>query len=119
MPHSKRKGYYNERKIVQLLNEAGIPAQRIPLSGALGRTMHADLSGDIDIMDLKAEVKARANGQGFTVLEKWKRDNDLLILRRDRKDPMVCMDWDVYIKLMLAYVAQHGAMDTDDEGGVD
>lgn len=119
MPQSKRKGYYNERKVVDLLNKAGIPATRVPLSGALGRMAHADLRGDIDIMDMKAEVKARANGEGFIVLERWKRDNEFLIIRRDRKDPMVCMDWDVYIKLMQAYVAQHGAMDTMPEGGVD
>ena len=117
MPHSKRKGYYNERKVVTLLNEAGIPAERVPLSGALGRVGGMDLRGDIDIMDMKAEVKARANGQGFTVLEKWKKDNDVLILRRDRQDPMVCMDWDVYIKLMRAYVAQHGAIDTEETEG--
>ena len=119
MPHSKRKGYYNERKVVALLNEANIPAERVPLSGALGKVGAMDLRGDIDVLGFKAEVKARANGSGFTTLEKWMGDNDFLVLRRDRKMPFVAMNWDVYIKLMQAYMAQHGAMDEPNLDGVE
>ena len=34
---NKRKGTYSENKIVKLLNRAGIPSERMPLSGAMKR----------------------------------------------------------------------------------
>jgi len=119
VPHSKRKGYYNERKVVDLLNKDGIPAERVPLSGALGRVNGLDLRGDIDVIGFKAEVKARANGSGFTTLEKWMGENDFLVLRRDRQMPFVAMNWETYIKLMKAYMAQHGAIAGPDVDGVE
>ena len=54
---SKRKGDRIEREIVNLLKEAGIHAERVPLPGAVS----GSFSGDI-VMDgqHRAEVKARA-----------------------------------------------------------
>ena len=93
---SKRKGYRAEREIVQLHKTYGVNAVRMPLSGALG----GDLSGDVHIEGVgRAEVKARANGQGFKTLEGWLGKNDLLFLRRDRQAPMVVLPWSTYIKL--------------------
>jgi len=44
MPHSsKRKGNRIEREIVQRHRDAGIPAERVPLSGATGGTYSGDL----------------------------------------------------------------------------
>ena len=34
-------------------------------------------------------MKARGNGSGFTLLEKWLGDYQVLFLRRDRADPLV------------------------------
>ena len=45
---------------------------------------------------LIAEVKARANGQGFSTLEKWLGANDLLFLKRDRTEPMVAMNYGTF-----------------------
>lgn len=114
MPNrSKQKGSRIEREIVQLHRDIGIDAERVPLSGAAG----GSFSGDIeityckfddpyephpkpDLHMLRAEVKARSNGQGFATLERWKGDNDLLFLRRDRRPPLVVMDWETYAKLI-------------------
>lgn len=93
---SKRKGYRVERELVQLHKAASIEAHRVPLSGAVG----GDHSGDLVIGDLRAEVKARANGQGFKTLENWLGDNDLLFLKQDRAAPLVCMPWATYVRLM-------------------
>ncbi len=70
----RRKGDRAERLIVSLHRELGIKAERVPLSGAAG----GSFSGDVDVYaygsdaaPLVTEVKARANGAGFTQLERW------------------------------------------------
>jgi hypothetical protein len=93
---SRDKGQRIEREIVHLHVDAGIPASRVPLSGAHG----GDYAGDVHILDFTAEVKARANGEGFKQLEAWLGDHDMLFLRRDRQRPLVCMTWQMYLELM-------------------
>jgi hypothetical protein len=97
---ARQKGDRHERKIVNSLKEAGIGAERVPLSGAVGGTF----GGDIHIGSFRAEVKARANGEGFRSLERWKGDNDFLILARDRAEPQVLMDMELFQKLLTAYL---------------
>lgn len=94
---SKQKGYRYEAKLRAMHLDIGIHAERVPLSGAAGGSYTGDLVID---GEFRAECKARANGQGFKVLEEWKRENDILFLFRDRKLPLVCMDWDVYARIM-------------------
>ena len=76
------------------------------MSGAAQR-YDPRLAGDIDIgllptedSLLTGEVKARKGGAGFTVLENWLGGNDVLILRRDRTDPFVAMNWEVFVDLL-------------------
>src|SRR2546425_10869973 len=96
---SRTKGQRIERELVHLHVDAGIPASRVPLSGAAG----GEYAGDLHILDLRAEVKARANGKGFKQLEAWLGQHDILFLRRDRQRPLVLLPWDVYIRLMQCY----------------
>jgi hypothetical protein len=96
MHPSKDKGNRVEREIVKRHLAAGIEAERVPLSGAVG----GSYSGDLRVGELKAEVKARASGEGFKLLERWLGDNDLLFLRRDRTAPLVVMDWETYTHIM-------------------
>jgi hypothetical protein len=71
----RQKGTRLEREIVARHKALGIHAERYPLSGA----SHFRGSGhDVDVYalgenqpPLVAEVKARATGAGFAVLEKW------------------------------------------------
>ena len=96
----KDKGSRVELEIVNRLLEAGIPAHRIPLSGAV-----KEYPGDVLCAgNIRLEIKARANGEGFAVLERWLGDNDALVLRRDRKTPIVAMTWDVFESLLVAYI---------------
>lgn len=93
---SKRKGSRIEREIVNRHREAGIPAERVPLSGAAG----GSFGGDVVIADeLRAEVKARAGGKGFKTLEGWLGTNDALFLRRDRAAPLVLLPWSTWERL--------------------
>lgn len=71
MHRSKRKGDRIERELVALHREAGIEAQRVPLSGAAGGLYSGDLVIQAPTCQLKAEVKARASGDGFMTLEGW------------------------------------------------
>lgn len=105
---SRSKGARVERELVNKLRDTGIYAERVPLSGAAGGSFSGDviiplgLDGKAlaGITELRCEVKARSNGAGFTQLERWKADNDLLFLKRDRTEPMVVMDWDLFTQLL-------------------
>lgn len=100
---SRRKGDRVERELVRLHLSAGIHAERVPLSGAVG----GSFSGDIDVYafgredaPLVTEVKARKSGQGFATIERWLGENDALFLRRDRADPFVVIPWRVWRRLL-------------------
>ena len=94
---SKCKGDRIEREIVNLLKEAGIHAERVPLSGAVS----GSFSGDIVIDgQYRAEVKARASGSGFTTIERWKGDHDVLFLRQDHRNPLVVLDIELFTVLL-------------------
>jgi Holliday junction resolvase len=99
----RRKGSRIEREIVRLHTSIGIHAERVPLSGAAG----GNFSGDVNIYafghdeaPLVGEVKARKTGAGFVTLEKWLGENDALILRRDRAEPMVVIPWRTWCRLV-------------------
>ena len=66
---SRDKGLRRERALVEIHKQSGIPAERVPLSGA---TRYRGNGADIDIYvrgaaepPLVAEVKARGDGEGF------------------------------------------------------
>ena len=45
-------------------------------------------------------MKARANGAGFTTLEKWFANYDALFLRRNGADPLVLLPWRVWARIL-------------------
>ena len=67
----RRKGDNTEREIVNLHRDLGLHAQRVPLSGA-----------------------------GFTMLERWLAEYDALFLRRNHADPLICIPWRVWVRLL-------------------
>lgn len=58
---SQTKGYRVEHELVKRLNELGIPARRVPLSGATSFAK-GDVHITLNNKDYIVEVKARANG---------------------------------------------------------
>jgi hypothetical protein len=101
---SRDKGNRVERELVELHRALGIHAERYPLSGA---SRFRGSGHDIDIYiygrdeaPLVAESKARKNGAGFTTLEKWLGDYDLLVLRRNHADPMIVLPWRIWQRLL-------------------
>jgi hypothetical protein len=74
-----------------------------PLSGA---SRFRGSGHDLDIYPcreeapLVAEMKARKNGSGFTQLEGWLGDYDVLFLRRNNAEPMVVLPWRTWAMLL-------------------
>ena len=94
---SRTKGGRVERELVNKLKDAGIAAERVPLSGAAGGTF----SGDVLIQGaLIAEVKARKDGEGFKTLEGWLGENDMLLLKRNNAEHLAVMPWDVLVTFL-------------------
>jgi hypothetical protein len=49
---------------------------------------------------LVCEIKAREDGAGFKLLDRWLGDHDALFLRRDRQLPLVVVPLRVWERLM-------------------
>ena len=100
----KRKGVRAERELVNQLAELGLPCFRVPLSGAAG----GEWSGDIHIPLLgrtrRVEVKVR--GDGFRQLYAWLSKADVLIVKADRRDPLMVLPLALVVELMRA--AEYG-----------
>ena len=96
---SRRKGARRELEIVHAHRAIGVAARKVPLSGA-AEGWKGDLRIPHGDTELWAEVKARANGEGFRTLERWIEGMQLLFLRRDRATPLVLLTWDTYVRLL-------------------
>ena len=81
---SREKGNRTERAIVRLLQERGLAAERVPLSGAARGRFGGDVSVPVLGVDRRVEVKCR--GDGFRELYKWLAGADFLIVRADRRE---------------------------------
>jgi hypothetical protein len=81
---SRRKGLRAEYQTRDLLTAAGLPARKV--SGAY-RPGH-DLEVQVGDRMLKLEVKARSD---FSTLHRWLDGADALVLRADRRAPLVVL----------------------------
>ena len=84
---SRDKGGRVERNIVRALKAGGFAAERVPLSGSAGGRFTGDVVMPLLGRDLCLEVKARATG--FRKLYSWLNERDVLILKADRREPLV------------------------------
>jgi Holliday junction resolvase len=97
---SRDKGNRLERAIVRLLQDHGLAAERVPLSGAAGGSYLGDLTVPVIGRDLVVEAKARANG--FSRLYAWLEDRDLLIIKADRRDALVVLPLRLAVEIAVA-----------------
>jgi hypothetical protein len=86
---SRDKGARIERALVAALQCRGFAAERVPLSGAVRGRFSGDVSVPLLGMDRRIEVKGRANG--FARLYGWLAGADVLVIKADRKEPLVCL----------------------------
>ena len=100
---SRQKGNRSERAIVKFLQGQGFAAERVPLSGSAGGSYLGDLTVPILEVDRVVEAKVRANG--FRQLYEWLVDRDILIVKADRREPLVVLP----LKLAAEIAAKAGA----------
>jgi Holliday junction resolvase len=86
---SRDKGNRTERALVRFLQDRGFAAERVPLSGSAGGRFAGDITIPLLGVDRIAEVKVR--GTGFRQLYDWLERRDLLIVRADRREPLVIL----------------------------
>lgn len=97
---SRDKGNRLERAVVRLLQDHGLGAERIPLSGSAGGSYSGDLTVPILGRDLVVEAKARANG--FSRLYSWLEGRDALIIKADRRDALVVLPLPLAAEIAIA-----------------
>ena len=86
---SRDKGGREERLLVHLFQDAGVAAERIPLSGAAGGSFGGDLTIPVLGADWRFEAKVRANG--FKQTYDWLGSNKGLFIRSDRNPALVVL----------------------------
>lgn len=93
----KRKGTRVEREVVQALREAGLEARRVPTSGNSMAGWPYDLEVHIPGVGMvPVEVKARKR----FALEAWLPEGGLLVLKPDRRPPLVVVPLEVFLDLV-------------------
>jgi Holliday junction resolvase len=87
----KQKGDRAERLAVDLMREAGFAAERSLRPGATpGRKAPTyDISAPLLGVDRRIECKARTDG--FARLYAWLSENYALVVKADRKEPLVVL----------------------------
>jgi Holliday junction resolvase len=97
---SRQKGNRAERALVRLLQNHGFTAERVPLSGSAGGSYVGDLTVPLLGSDRCVEVKVR--GDGFKQLYDWLDGRDLLMVKADRRDPLVVLPLRLAIEIAAA-----------------
>ena len=92
------KGARNERGIVHDLLGAGIPAKRVPLSGALG----GELAGDIwvPVQGQRRVFEAKKRAAGFKQIYDWLGTHFGLFIGADRRETLVVLRLSDFAKLI-------------------
>jgi len=85
---------------VRALQDAGFAAERVPLSGSAGGSYCGDLTVPLLGVDRIVEVKVRA--RGFAQLYDWLEGRDLLVVRADRREPLVVLPFKLAIAIAVA-----------------
>ena len=99
MSKAKDKGRRAENMVVKVLTDAGIPAERVPLSGSLGGKYSSDVViGSVDHPVYRIECKNRESIADYmwTYLEPV----DFLVLKKNHKPALVVMEMDQFIDLL-------------------
>lgn len=98
---NKSKGSYHERRITQWLNDQGIEAKRVPLSGSLGGEWSGDIHLTLDGRHVVGEVKYRDKSNfpsPFTVLDN--RDIAFYKRRSGKPQTIVIMPDELFAQLV-------------------
>ena len=93
---SRDKGARTERAIVHLLQSHGFAAEKVSRMYKPGEDISFPLLG----IDRSVEVKCR--GDGFKQLYEWLQGRNVLIVKADRREPLVIVPLSLAIEVALA-----------------
>jgi hypothetical protein len=110
---SRQKGNRCERGVVAVFQEAGIAAERVPLSGSAGGRFSADITVPILNQDKKIEVKARASG--FRRIREWLSGNYALVTKADREPALITLRLDDFAVLVRLREAEKVILEGEDQ----
>ena len=100
--HNKQHGYRAEKKVVEVLKELGLPAQRVPLSGATDFQKGDVLIGDpLMRNNISMEVEVKRREKGFSTVFNLYNGNDspVLAIYTPNKGILFVMDPEEFSKL--------------------
>ena len=95
---SRDKGGRFERAIVNALRAAGQVAHRVPLSGGAGGDFSDDIVWQVGTQTLRLEAKARGNG--FKFLYDNLKPGVPLVIKADRREPLLVLTLSQAIELI-------------------
>lgn len=94
---SRDKGNRVERWLINYLRDWGWRCERVPLSGSAGGRFTGDFLLPMLGEDLVGEVKCRATG--FRELYAWLEGRDVLVVKADRREPLVILPLSLAAKI--------------------
>jgi hypothetical protein len=97
---SRDKGARAERALVHFLQDHGFSAQRVPLSGSAGGSFAGDAT--VPLLGVPRTVEVKVRGKGFRQLYDWLDSRDLLIVRADRRAPLVVLPLSLAVEIAAA-----------------
>ncbi len=92
----RQKGDRLEREVVKLLQAAGVPARRVPLSGSMAG-YPGDVVANMAGRELCLECKSRKD---FKTLHAWLEHRDALVLKGDRREHLVVLRLADFLKAL-------------------
>jgi hypothetical protein len=95
---SRRKGLDAERVLVRFLQSRGLSASKVSRTGYAG----TDLS--VDLLGIERRVECKVRSHGFRQLYEWLANADMLVIRADRKEPLVVIP--LWLAAEVAAVAE-------------
>jgi len=90
---SRDKGARFERQIVNALNDNGIEAKRVPLSGATSFQ-----KGDV-VIDGRIVCELKHRESGFKKIYEYKEGAKLLIIKQNQYEPLIIMTFEDFIAM--------------------
>jgi hypothetical protein len=96
----KRKGVRIERQLVNQLVELGLRCFRVALFGAAGSERTGDIH--VPLLGRTRRVQVKCCGDGFRQLYSWLGNSDFLIVKADRRNPLMVLPLALVVELMLA-----------------
>jgi hypothetical protein len=103
--NNSKYGKAFERDLEKLHRDCGIPCKRtFSAQSAMRSQLTPDKAYDMNIAvcgkSLRGEAKASRTHNGYSSIVQWMQNTDLLFVKVQYGDPIVCMPFSIYEKLV-------------------